>query len=212
MATLKKDGKPAGITAQQNKEILVLLAQRGKRKDIAAKYHTSEKAISRVRERALTSPVYRASLPKQVQEYLTYWEQVHQKISASSKIPSQNNDSHFDNLAACAKDLVTRLRTLKEAFDEAGLRQNTTIQEMVEGLEDDEDFEMIEFFNSKITRGLLAHLSESEFVPGLNELHSWFDFEVSKISDNFLKMIRLEAALRQFKGKCELCHKIRNAG
>ena len=81
-----------------------------------------------------------------------------------------------------------------------------TIDEIMEGcIEAGENFDLIEFFYKKITGCLFTHLKQSELVSGLEPLYRWGELEVSKIDDHFIKMIRLEAAIRGFNGVCDLC-------
>jgi len=203
MARLKKDGKTVPITAIQKIEILELLADRKHRKDIAAKYHTNEKAISRVRDQALNySPAMKSGLSKEVQQYLILYKEMHPKKIVASNLNNRSQfiDDHFDDLAKCAKELADILEEMKDSG------RNDTIDEIMEGcVEAGENFDTIEFFYKKITQGLFAHLKQSEFVRGLEKLNDWGDLEVSKIDDHFIKMIRLEAAIRGFNGICGLC-------
>jgi len=200
---LDRREKAVRLTAVQNKEILELLARREHRKDIAAKFNTNEKAISRVRDQALSyTSKMRASLTNEVQEYLTLWEEMHSKKMAGSppKNRIQNIDDHFDDLAKCAKELADLLVEFKDAA------RDDTIDEIIEGsFEAGENFDMIEFFYKKITRGLFTHLKQSELVLGLDTLNGWGDLEVSKVDDTFIRMMRLEAAIRGFEGTCDLC-------
>jgi hypothetical protein len=202
MARLKEDGKTVPLTAIQKIEILELLADRKHRKDIAAKYHTNEKAISRVRDQALNySQTMKSGLSKGVQQYLILYKELRPKKTESSPKKDQiyNIDEHFDELAKYAKELAEIL----EEFIDPGAAY--TLYESMEGLIEEGNFDLIEFFYKKITGCLFSHLKYSELVPGLETLDSWDDLEVSKIDDHFIKMIRLEAAIRGFKGECEIC-------
>lgn len=209
MTPKSEDEQNTRLNLTQKIEILGLLANRTKIEDIAKKYVTNAKAIFRTKKEALAfSPAMKATLSEEVQEYLTYYEGGQKKIAGlfpkDGSNSSQITEEHANDLANCAKDLVIRLRTYKEEADKEEWPAETLIREILENLEE-EDLDDIEFFNKKITRGLLAHLSKSEFITDLETLQSWFDLEVGTITDDFLKMIRLEAALKEFKGKCELC-------
>jgi hypothetical protein len=202
VARLRKNGKTVPITAVQKIEILELLASKKKRKDIADKYHTSEKAISRVRDQALTySSIMKSSLSKEVQQYLILYKELRPKKAEG--LPQmdqiQNIDEHFEDLAKCAKELADILEDFKDPA------ANYTLHESMESLIEEGDFDTIEFFYKKITGCLFAHLKQSELVSGLERLDDWGDLEVSKIDDHFIKMIRLEAAIRGFNGICGLC-------
>ena len=105
--------------------------------------------------------------------------------------------NHPDNLAECAKLLVKILRFYHEYWAE-----DSTIEDILTDLD---DFDAIEFFNNKLTQGLLVHLSQSKEFPELKVLHCWFDLEVGKITETFLNLISLKAALKQFEGECDLC-------
>jgi DNA-binding transcriptional MerR regulator len=112
----------------------------------------------------------------------------------------QNIDDHFDELAKCAKELADILEEMKDSG------RNDTIDEVMEGCaEAGENFDVIEFFSKRITARLFAHLKQSHFVHGLDTLNGWGDLELSKVDDTFLRMMRLEAAARGFKGTCDLC-------
>ena len=112
----------------------------------------------------------------------------------------QKIDNHFDDLAKCAKELADILEEMKD------LDRDDTIDEVMEGCaEAGINFDMIEFFSKRITGRLFAHLKQSHFVHGLETLDSWGDLEISKVDDDFIKMIRLEAAARGFEGECDLC-------
>jgi hypothetical protein len=110
---------------------------------------------------------------------------------------SRSDTNHADDLAECAKLLVKMLRFYHEIW-----AADCTIEDI---LCDRDDFEAIEFFNNKITRGLLAHLSQSEYFSELKALDSWFDLEVGKVNEPFLKLISVKAALRDFEGECDIC-------
>jgi len=204
MARLKKNGKTVGLTAIDKIKILELLADRkNSREEIALKFGTNGKAISRVRDRALDySPIMKSSLSKEVQQYLVLYKEMHPKKVASSPPKDRNQaiDDHFDDLAKCAKELADILEEMKDPTS------NYTIDEIMEGcVESGENFDTIEFFYKKITQGLFSHLKQSELVSGLETLNDWGDLEVSKIDDTFIRMIRLEAAIRGFNGECDIC-------
>jgi len=110
---------------------------------------------------------------------------------------SRSDTNHADNLAECAKLLVKMLR-----FYQINWVAECTIEDILTDLD---GFEAIEFFNDKLTRGLLVHLSQFKEFPELKALHCWFDLEVGKISEPLLDLISLKAALREFKGECEIC-------
>ena len=110
---------------------------------------------------------------------------------------SRSDTNHADDLAECAKLLVKLLRFYSEHW---------TVQCTIEDiLGDRDDFDAIEFFNDKITRGLFTHFSQSEYFKELTDLDSWFDLAVGKISEAKLNLISLKAALRDFEGECDLC-------
>ncbi|MFZ2036047.1 MAG: hypothetical protein WCC72_10300 [Dehalococcoidales bacterium] len=110
---------------------------------------------------------------------------------------SRSDTNHADDLAECAKLLVKMLRFYHETW-----AADCTIEDI---LCDRDDFEAIEFFNDKLTCGLLVHLVKSGDFKNLEDLHCWFDLEVGKINDAFLNLISLKAALRDFEGECEIC-------
>jgi len=207
MDILDKGGQPSHITSVQRKEILRLLAQGEMTiKEIADRYNTYEKKITRVRETALTySSAMRASLSEEIQDYLRDWALEHRPKIAGSLLknqltPSVNSDAHMDDLAACAKELVKRLKDYNAEW-EGTLR-------ICDILVDQDDFDGVEFFNKKITKCLLTHLASAKSsFPELKGMHNWEEFRVGDSDEHFLNLISLKAALRDFDGKCDLCPK-----
>jgi hypothetical protein len=108
---------------------------------------------------------------------------------------------HKNDLAECAKELVKRLKKYSEEW-EGDLK-------IYEILVNEDDFGGIEFFNKKITQGLLIHLANyDEYFSELQELKTWDELSIGDINENFVNLISLRAALGEFSGKCKICEKL----
>ena len=95
---------------------------------------------------------------------------------------------HWVELATMARELERALR---------GARK----YELVRGEKIDEG--RLRDWDQFMLECLLAHV-RFEKLP-LNHLNSWYDVELTDVTDELLKILLVRAANKDFKGKCEVC-------
>lgn len=192
----------ANITWQRKIEILKLLAShQTKVAAIASQYYTNEKAIYRLRLRALSYPSnLKATLPQEVQDYLMEWGLVHhpelieQSTTQEDTLNKRNSEKHVEDLAQAAREVLRRLYTY------IPWNEDTTIEDI--NLEKD-DVEATGFFTDKIIIGLFAHLQND--IQIFQKRKMWEELKVKNITAQLLDEISLKAANRDFHGRCEVC-------
>lgn len=184
---------------QKRKKILELLADGKHRvKDLAAEYHTEEKMIHRIREKAIKEfYLINNQLTEEVQDYLRYWALKHDKnlVEVSPLEEYQEKlKRHKEDLAGVAKEVLDKLNTYIIWDD------NMLIDEI--NLEKD-DLKTIGFFQDQLVIGLFTHLKHD--LPELASFSRWEDLRVKDITFELTNKISMKAARREFKDECRVC-------
>ena len=183
---------------EKEKEILNLLANGKKNKDIAAELNINDKAIQRVRERALANFTrMQYLLPEKVQEYLVSWALRHNKTISGEELSTnfkKQIDKHKEDLYQVTRELLRKLDSYI-LWD-----VHTLIGEIIV---EEGNFEAISFFQDDVTIGLFEHLKHD--IDELKPYNMWGEIPLKNFSPNLKKQISSKAAERDFNNRCSLC-------
>lgn len=189
----------ADLQWEKEKQIIMQLMRGVQLKLIAEQYGTNPKEIHRLREKLINNFGYiRNQLPPEIQEYLKSWAKKHKRTISDEvtkeAIIKKELDSHKDDLYQAAKDIIRKLPTYTdwECDDSSILEINV----------ERNDLDAIDMFQSRLAIDLFLHLRND--ILELQRYSRWEDIKVGEITQKLLDLISAKAAIRDFKGKCDI--------